>query len=191
MGREVRKVPPNWNHPTCEEGNRRGQPQPMFDRRFEDAAKLWKEGLANWEAGLRPAYVDGKEVWQTQDEWLYRDIGQEEHSSKEWWEYHGGPPEDRAYYRPWRDEEATWFQVWETVTEGTPVTPPFATKQELVEYLVANGDFWDQNRRARGVTDFECGAWKREDAERFVGIGWAPSMVMTNGAVTEVGGKKV
>jgi hypothetical protein len=32
------------------------------------------------------------------------------------------PPPDHP-----RDKEATWFQAWKTVTEGTPVTPPFAT----------------------------------------------------------------
>lgn len=56
-------------------------------------------------------------------------------------------PPEREYYRSWKDEDATWFQVWETVSEGTPVTPPFATKEELIDYLVANGDFWDQKRR--------------------------------------------
>jgi hypothetical protein len=32
------------------------------------------------------------------------------------------PPPDHP-----KGKEATWFQAWETVTEGTPVTPPFAT----------------------------------------------------------------
>jgi hypothetical protein len=40
------------------------------------------------------------------------------------------PPPDHP-----QDKEATWFQAWETVTEGTPVTPPFATTDELVDYL--------------------------------------------------------
>lgn len=51
----------------------------------------------------------------------------------------GGPPQ-RACYCPWKPEDATWLQVWETVSEGTPVTPPFATRQELVDYLVQHGD---------------------------------------------------
>lgn len=145
MGREVRKVPPHWDHPDQERGSGL---QPMFDQRFEDAAREWKEGFAAWEA-------------RTDENWR-EDRG-------EWWEWHGEPP-DRAYYRPWRDEEATWFQVWETVTEGTPVTPPFATKEELVDHLVAKGDDWDQQRGN--------GGWNREAAERFVGAGWAPSMMV-------------
>lgn len=97
-------------------------------------------------------------------------------------EYHGAPP-DPEYYRPdWKPEDCTWWQVWETVSEGTPVTPPFATKDELVDYLVANGDFWDQSRRREGCTTMNCEPWSRKAAESFVhGSGWAPSMVIQGG----------
>jgi hypothetical protein len=70
----------------------------------------------------------------------------------------------------------TWFQVYETVSEGTPVTPPFATKEELVDYLVANGDFWDQHRGD--------GGWSRENAEAFVGAGFAMSLVVNTATGT-------
>lgn len=148
MGREIRKVPPHWDHPKEEDGRL----QPMHDRTFADAATEWKEAFAKWEAGERPDYCA------------------DESKTLEYWEYDGGPPDDRAYYRPWKDEQATWFQVWETVSEGTPVTPPFATQAELVDYLVQRGDFWDQRR---GV-----GGWDRKSAESFVSEGWAPSMIV-------------
>lgn len=161
MGREIRMVPPNWDHPKVMRQNGREGYQPMFDDRFENAAKEWKEGFAKWEAGERPSYYSKEE-------------GEPE---PEFWEYNGEPP-DREYYRPWSDEEATWFQVWETVSEGTPVSPPFETKAELIEYLVENGDYWDQSRRREGRTTMNCDPWSRESAEAFVnGPGWAPSMV--------------
>lgn len=166
MGRELRMVPPNWSHPEVERHNGQIGFQPMFDSRFEDAAKEWKEDLAKWEAGERPSYY-------TVDP---------ENPNPEFWEYNGEPPE-RRFYRPWKDDEATWFQVWETVSEGTPVTPPFETKEELIEYLVANGDFWDQSRRkerasGRNMFGINCDPWSRKSAEAFVnGPGWAPSMV--------------
>lgn len=141
MGREIRRVPPNWEQPK----NERGHLQPMFDQTFSAAAEEWKARLAKHV----PSENDGREYW----------------------EWDGNPP-DREYYRPWEDEDATWFQVWETVSEGTPVTPPFATKIELVDYLVANGDAWDQSRGN--------GGWGRKAAERFVNAGWAPSMVVFN-----------
>lgn len=165
MGREVRMVPPNWEHPKGTRPNGREGFQPMFDTRFEDAAAEWKEEFLKWEAGERPSYCG------------------DESKGLEYWEYCGDPP-DRKYYRPWLDEEATWFQVWETVSEGTPVTPPFETQDELINYLVANGDFWDQSRRAEGRTTMNCDPWPREQAEKFVkGPDWAPSLVMTSDGI--------
>lgn len=90
----------------------------------------------------------------------------------EWLSDDGMPPDPR-YYRPWRDDEATWFQVWETVSEGSPVSPAFATREELVEYLVKHGDFWAQKRRERPPS--------RSAVEAFVlGDGWVPSMVVVS-----------
>lgn len=150
MGREIRRVPANWDHPK-QEGRHDGRLQPMFNERFEDAAANWKAEFAKWEIGERPDYCS------------------DENKSLEYWEWENGPP-DRAYYRPWKDDEAVWLQVWETVSEGTPVTPPFPTEAELVEYLATEGDFWD---RRRGD-----GPWNREAAAKFVGTGWAPSLMV-------------
>src|SRR5690606_18767318 len=117
-----------------------------------------KAAFAKWEAGERPTYCS------------------DERRSLEFWEYEGNPPK-REYYRTYSDAEATWYQVFETVSEGSPVTPPFATKEELIEYLVANGDFLDQQRRAEGRS-MPCAPWSRESAERFVNSArHAPSMV--------------
>jgi hypothetical protein len=140
--------------------------QPMHSGSFEEAAAEWKAEFTKWEAGERPDYY-------TKDE---------NEPEPEYWEYNGDPP-DRAYYQPWKDEDATWFQVWETVSEGTPVTPPFETKGELIDYLVANGDFWDQDRRRQRAAGrdicMNCDPWTRQQAEAFVnGPGWAPSMVL-------------
>lgn len=158
MGREIRMVPPNWDHPKVDRHGRLDY-QPMYDRTFAQAATEWKAGFAAWERGERSPYMSAE----------YRD--------NEFWEYEGGPPEDRAFYRIWKDEDATWFQLWETVSEGTPVSPPFATKQELADYLAENGDFWDQKRGA--------GGWGKKSASAFVEAGSAPSMMMVGGQVIE------
>ena len=160
MGREIRRVPWNWEHPKKEVPNyRTGRMeesfQPLYNHPFEEAADEWLKEFHAWESG--------------------KDNDCDEHEAKEghrvyYWEWNGGPP-DREYHRPsWTQEEATWFQVYETVSEGTPVTPPFATKEELIDYLVANGDYWDQHRGD--------GGWSRENAEKFVGTGFAVSMVV-------------
>lgn len=66
-----------------------------------------------------------------------------------------------------------WWQVWETVSEGSPVTPAFATDIELIAYLVVRGDAWDQKRGD--------GGWTRNNAESFVKSGWSMSGVMKDG----------
>lgn len=160
MGREVRRVPANWEHPKVERPDHRLQRmvedyQSMFDRPFGPAMDEWYANWKAWERGERPDYCSN------------------ESKNLPFWEWEGGPP-DPEYYRPdWKDGEATWFQVYETVSEGSPVSPPFATQVELVDYLVANGDFWDQKRGN--------GGWDRKNAEAFVGTGYAPSMVVTGG----------
>jgi hypothetical protein len=94
----------------------------------------------------------------------------------------GMDPAAKIAYDAWQEEDppaGDWWQVWETVSEGSPVTPAFATADELVNYLVTSGDAWDQKRGD--------GGWKREAAEKFVKSGYAPSMMM----VTNSEGSKI
>jgi len=163
MGREIRMVPPNWQHPKDDHGNLR----PMFGRNFDDVFADW---LADFDRIRRGELTDierecyGKLGMNPLAEWL-RDEG---------------APRAPGNYRPWRDDEAMWVQVWETVSEGTPVTPPFATKGELVDYLVTGGDDWDR-KRGRGKRG--RGGYTRAQAEAFVDAGWAPSFVMASGSM--------
>lgn len=67
--------------------------------------------------------------------------------------------------------EGEGWQIWETVSEGSPITPVFPTAEALIEHLVTVGDGWD-------------GPFSRETAEKFVhGSGWVPSMVMQGGVL--------
>lgn len=154
MGREVRKVPPHWDHPR----NEHGHYQSMFDQTFASAVAEWQESKRKWDAGEDPDRV------------TYPG-----HASYEDWA--GEAPDDPAYYRPWADHEATWFQLWETVSEGSPVTPPFATQEELVQYLAKHGDEWDERGGNRG--------WGLARARAFVEAGWAPSMMIVDGKIYE------
>ena len=48
-------VPPNWDHPYGMRPNGREGYQPMFDVRFEDAAREWKEAfceMGGWRAPM-------------------------------------------------------------------------------------------------------------------------------------------
>ena len=66
------------------------------------------------------------------------------------------------------------WQVWETVSEGSPITPAFVTKEKLVDHLVTVGDDWGKKDGRR---------YSRAAAERLVDTGWAPSMVMRGGRI--------
>lgn len=70
-----------------------------------------------------------------------------------------------------------WWQIWETVTEGSPVTPAFATREELIDHLVQHGDAWDQGRGD--------GGWSRKNAESFVEAEWSPSLIAMGGQCYE------
>lgn len=150
MGREIRRVPPHWEHPRDD-----GKFRPILNQRFADAAAEWKKNYAAWERGERPDYCTG------------------ESATLEFWEWHGGPPDGRETYLPYDEAEATWFQVYETVSEGTPCTPPFATETELVDHLVAEGESL--------IGRWNDGPWDRANAERFVKRAWAFSLEIKDG----------
>lgn len=165
MGREVRRVPPNWQHPKKERydypsGRTVEDYQSMHDEPFGPAMDKWYAEWKLWEAGQHPDQLSGSAEAGTT-----------------FWDWYGNPP-DPEYYRPaWPEGSATWWQMYQTVSEGSPVTPPFATPEELVDYLVANGDEWDQKRGN--------GGWDRKNAEAFVKSGWAPSLTVIGGVVRE------
>lgn len=153
MGREIRMVPPNWRHP---KSDRRDGYRPMFDENYEEAKEEWINGLNEWIAGTHEDY--------------------EKHGDGcDYWEWDGNPPE-RDQYHVFSKEDATWFQVYETVSEGTPVSPPFATKEELAQWLSIAGDFWCQSRPDERAPTIE-------QARAFVNSGWGPSMLICEGRV--------
>lgn len=168
MGREIRMVPPNWEHPR----------EMKYIERREFTGGQWVDDP---EGDYIPLHEDF-------DADLHKFLAD---AAKDGWrkalaDHDGGPnPDD---YVDYKDQPATWFQVYETVTWGTPVTPPFPTKEELINYLVEHGDFWDQERRKEG-SDFPCAPWSREAAERFVHAGFAPTMAVDGGKITSINGR--
>lgn len=159
MGREIRRVPPNWEHPRrkcphepwhggCTDAKAHNGMcyQPMHDDDFDHALGEWLAEYVQWKNGTHPDY-DPAIPFQ---EWI------------------GGPP-DPDYYHPKWEVEPTWYQLYETVSEGCPVSPPFATKEELIDYLAKHGDFWAQLNGE--------GGYDRKAAERIVNGGYAPSLI--------------
>lgn len=136
MGREIRRVPADWQHPRDEQG----QYIPMYDETYEDAAAKWMHNYA--------LFIEGKHESQH---------GKYATESKYYWEWDYTPNEELC--RPAFTSEPTAYQIYETVSEGSPTSPVFQDKNELLRWLLG-----------QGYTD--------KAASAFIEGGWAPSMIM-------------
>lgn len=127
MGREIRQVPPDWEHPKDDKGNY----IPLFDETYIEALREYEKECLAWQ-----------------------DEPQDGYSFEEW---HGARPSPDGYRPEWT-EKATYYQIYETVTEGTPVSRVFTSLDEMRTWLVTQG-------------------FSVKAAMAFAETGWAPSMV--------------
>jgi hypothetical protein len=148
MGREIRKVPENWEHPK----DYRGHYKPLYDYDFNEWASQWMEDLQQW-----------LNEYPT---------GFKEHNGEKWafWEWGDGPAPDRDECRPsWKPEEMTAYQIYENVTEGTPVSPVFRTEADMRAWL---RDEWTLSPEA---------------IDHFIKLGFSFSMIMTSSGISKPG----
>lgn len=139
MGREVRKVPADWVHPSYEPYTGRQGFKPLHDGDDYQAAH---DGFIQMlsEDGLQAAI-----------------------------DYYGCP--DKGDYMPlWKPEERTHFMMYEDTSEGTPISPAFATPEELARWLADTG----ASAFAKDAASYE--AWLR-----VCNGGFAPSAVVRGG----------
>lgn len=116
----VRRVPKDWQHPRRWNGDF----QPLFDEDFDSVSERWRAGFLAWER--RDAAYFGFE-----GTWMFDRGGQ-------YWEYVGNPP-DRAFCRPnWTDADRTHFQMYEELSEGTPISPVTESPEALARWLTEN-----------------------------------------------------
>jgi len=122
MGRELRKVPANWEHPKKDNGDY----QPMFNKYYGDALNEWINNNKRWEDGTHPDLKDHPEY---KEEYPFYAM------------YDGNPP-DVEYYqtRKYKPEELNYIQLYETTSEGTPCSPVFKISEleKLCEYAAEN-----------------------------------------------------
>lgn len=114
MGREVRMVPADWEHP-----KKNGRYVPLFD----DLVGHLRE-LAQWERGFVADYKGG---WKAKDP--------SDGSAEDYF----GPTHVEEYMPVWPPEACTHLQMYETTTEGTPISPPMPTAEDLARWLADNG----------------------------------------------------
>ena len=123
MGREIRRVTIDWKHPKDKDGYY----IPLFGRSFTKTLEEWIEGSINWNNGLRRDFVTN-ELMPIENK--YKEITYED--------WNGEKPEQADYMPEWDEEDKTHYQMYETCTEGTPISPVMKTKEELAKWLFDN-----------------------------------------------------
>lgn len=154
MGREVRRVPANWEHPRNEHGNY----IPLLGENYSKQASEWDEENAKWEQGLRSDYRGG---------WKPKSDDEKNMPFSEW---DGERPTAERYMPEWSDAERTHLQMYEDTTEGTPISPVIDSPENLARWLV------DNNASAFGGMTANYEQWLAT-----INREWAPSMVFTGG----------
>lgn len=156
MPKEIRRVPPDWEHPRYTKDDAPkpedvGRYRALFDQDYDAAAEAWIQNLDKWRRDRTASGPD------TSSE------------SRYYWEDQPPPVPTDYRRRKWTSTDATHYQAYETVSLGTPLTPHFATTDELIDYLVTHGDFYRQQRGGEG--------WPPVHAAKLVERGWLPDAV--------------
>jgi putative sterol carrier protein len=137
----------------------------MFKPLFcDDVAVLqadWDTGAAKWDEGLVDDYHGS---------WKARDSTFKSDTYEEWT---GGRPDPADYMPQWTAEEKTHYMMYETCTEGTPISPAFASPEELAHWLADNK-----------ASAFAYEGASYESWLRVCQGGFAPSAVMADGKLT-------
>ena len=124
MGRDVRRVPPTWEHPKDRSGNY----VPLHDNFIKDY-RCWHDERIMWEQGMVWSHM--KEKWVTKQEY---DVHSETYE-----DYVGDCPGPAEYMPDWSPALRTHYQMYETCSEGTPISPVMDNPEALAHWLADNG----------------------------------------------------
>lgn len=122
MGREVRRVPLNWQHPQ----NESGKFIPLLPGCYDAKKARYEQGAAWWHAGFY---------------WDYRTNGfafKDADMTGTYEDWAGPSPECADYMPHWTAQEAIGWQMYEDTTEGTPLSPVMETPEALAHWLVTH-----------------------------------------------------
>ena len=159
MGREVRRVPADWQHPKYWTGGMHGPEErykPLFPgERYQPDVDEWDAGLAAWKRGEIPKYANAEDCkTMAYEQWA------------------GQRPHRDDYMPNWPAEQRTHLMMYEDTSEGTPISPAFRTPEELARWLA------DTGASAFGSDTASYEAWLRVASG-----GWALSLVVASGKV--------
>lgn len=129
MGRELRRVPANWEHPK----DKNGHFIPLFRGYFKEHAANWDWEAKQWNKGFYVRNFVFSLLIEDQDLWPK---GPDQTGTYEEWA--GSRPEEHNYMPDWPEAERTHYQMYETATEGTPISPVMETPEALARWLADN-----------------------------------------------------
>lgn len=176
MGREIRRVPLDWQHPQYTEEDMITRPyirnwtQPRYKPLFPGD----RLGLrtTEWDAEFK-AWCEGERLVVEKEDLKLAAKYEGLSDLDSFNEYSGSKPDPNDYTPVWTPEEAVGYQVYEDVSEGTPVSPVFQTTDELITWLTGPrggpNDPWSN-----------CGQTLKA-ARAFVEHGSVPSMIIVQG----------
>lgn len=123
MGRQVRMVPPGFEHPKDD----KGRFIPLMNGPFSERLAEWREEKRQWDDGFVRDYAN--------DGWKSREP---DHGAS-FDEWNGEEPKADHYMPEFAEGTATHLMMYEDTSEGTPISPAFATPEELAHWLADNG----------------------------------------------------
>ena len=154
MGREVRRVPKDWQHPKDKEGGY----IPLLGYNFSESLQEWEYNNQKWNEGFTDDFKGG---WKPIEE---------DHKHMSYEEYAGPKPLKEDYVPEWKEDELTHIMMYESTSEGTPISPAFETPEELAHWLEDNNASAFANYKAT-----------YEQWLHTIKVGYAVSMVFDNG----------
>ncbi|MEN5130699.1 hypothetical protein [Elizabethkingia anophelis] len=136
MGRELREVPADWEHPKRENGRY----IPLIEGSFSQALSNWEFEEEQWKKGFVQSFGSG---WKEKDD---------EHRGYRYEDWAGSKPEKDHYMPEWTDQEKTHIQLYESTSEGTPLSPVFAKEDfdKLCEWAAENATTFANFKATKG-----------------------------------------
>lgn len=128
MSREVRRVPADWQHPKDSDHHL----IPLHDGDLAALQAVWDAGAAKWAEGLRLHHNRDLRP----DAWVPVEA---EYRGTPYSLWSGERPRAEDYMPQWLPAERTHYQMYETTTEGTPISPVFDTPENLARWLADTG----------------------------------------------------
>lgn len=124
MGREIRRVHKDWQHPVKDDGTY----IPLFQG-FKERLSNWNEEKTKWDEGFIPDFINGG---YTQKD--------NQHLNMSFEKWKGEKPTKEDFMPDWNEDELTHIQLYENTSEGTPLSPVFLASEfeELCEYASKN-----------------------------------------------------